>query len=77
MKIGGYGFYDPMNTAGASRSRSYDVLNDTDRVREIKEVDMKQVFRDMEKDRSLARYQYFVGGSPVIDISEDGIVLQK
>ena len=30
----------------------------------------------MEKDRSLAQYQYFVGGA-VIDSSDDGVVIQK
>ena len=77
MKIGGYGLYDPFGIGGASRLKAYDGANANDILRENKAPDIKQAFRDMEKDQSLTQYQYFVGNSPVIDSSEDGLVIQK
>ncbi len=76
MKIGGYGFYDPLSIGGALRNKPLDEAGAGAAVNEIGETDIKQAFIDMEKDRSLAQYQYFVGGA-VIDSSDDGVVIQK
>lgn len=77
MRIGGFGAFDPLNTVAAPKIRINEDLNSTDRINEINDADIKQAFKDIEKDKSLAQYQYFVGGNPVIDSSEDGIVIQK
>ena len=48
-----------------------------DRLAGIGNTDVNQAVLDMEKDESLAQYRYFVGESPVINDSEDGVVIQK
>jgi hypothetical protein len=76
MKIGGYGFYDPLTINSALRSKALEDANTVNKIRETGDTEINRAFKDMEKDRSLAQYQYFVGGA-VIDSSEDGVVIQK
>jgi hypothetical protein len=77
MRIGGLGYFDPLNAVNAPKIRINEELSSTDRINEIDGNDIQQAFKDIEKDKSLAQYQYFVGGNPVIDSSDDGIVIQK
>lgn len=44
---------------------------------DITSLDMEKAVSDMQKDRALMQYQYFVGESNVVNNNEDGIVIAK
>lgn len=43
----------------------------------IEDLDMEKAISDMQKDKTLMQYQYFVGESNPFMSSEDGIVIPK
>lgn len=43
----------------------------------IEDLDMEKAVSDMQKDKALMQYQYFVGDSNPFMSSEDGIVIPK
>lgn len=61
----------------AFRLKTYDGFNNIDRIGGIKTANADEAVLDLEMDETLAQYQYFVGENPVINDTEDGVVIQK
>lgn len=61
----------------AFRLKTYDGFNNIERIGGIKTANADEAVLDLEMDETLAQYQYFVGENPVINDTEDGVVIQK
>lgn len=61
----------------AFRLKTYDGFSNIDRLGGIKSAQVDSAVLDLETDETLEQYQYFVGENPIVNDSEDGVVIQK